>query len=197
MNGSRLSFSWSNDGTKVAKGTQISTKYGAILGGSYPYHFINITEKSDEEIIEVLKHFNNPKDLQFSVADEVKIAVICLQITPKMSPYIVLAGREQTLNETNNFIDVVVKGCTSACSNLENTVLLSTAMDGVSCESVWCIEQICNYLDGKTNVMSMKATNHNMTNHKNQLLGGSSVALLDNEVLDPFILKNAGVTSEL
>ena len=45
--------------------------------------------------------------------------------------------------------------------------------------------------------MSMKDTNHNMKNHRYQLLGGSSVALLGNEVFDPFILKNAGVASEL
>ena len=86
-------------------------------------------------------------------------------MTPsKTSPYIVLAGRSRTLNENNDFIDVVVKGCTTACSNLGNLVLLSAAMDGVSCESIWCIEQMCKYLDGKTNVVGLKGTNHNMKN---------------------------------
>ena len=50
MNGSRLVFSLSIDGTKVAKGAQISHRYGAILGGSSPCRFINIIDRSDEDI---------------------------------------------------------------------------------------------------------------------------------------------------
>ena len=50
MNNSRLAFGLSIDGTKVVKGAQISHRYGAILGGSYPCHFINITDRSDEDI---------------------------------------------------------------------------------------------------------------------------------------------------
>ena len=49
MNGSRLAFSLSIDGTKVAKAAQISQGYGAILGGTYPDRFINTTCVSDED----------------------------------------------------------------------------------------------------------------------------------------------------
>lgn len=96
MNGSRLAFSLSIDGTKVTRVAQISQRYGAIVGGSYPYHFINTTGMSDEDVINTLKKFKDINDDQFSHTDEVKIAVTCLQVTPpKTSPYIVLAGRSQ------------------------------------------------------------------------------------------------------
>ena len=55
MNGSILGLSLSIDGTEAAKAAQISQKYGEILGGSYPDHFINTTGVSDEDVIITLK----------------------------------------------------------------------------------------------------------------------------------------------
>ena len=198
MNGSRLAFRFSIDGTKVAKVAQISQRYGAIVGGSYPDYFINTRDMLDKDVINTLEKFNDINDHEFSHADEVKIDVVCLQVTPpKTNPYIFLAGRSKTLNQKNDFIDIVVEGCTSVCSKLKNPVLLSVAMNGVSYESVWCIEQMCKYLDGKTNVVGLKDNNHNMKNPRYQIMGGSSVAVLGKEVVDPFLLKITAVSTEL
>ena len=137
MNGSTLAISLSIDGTKAVKGTQISHRYSAILSDAHPQHFVNITDKSDDDISTYFKRCNSVEDDKYCVAEEVKIAVIRLQVThPRTSPYIILAGRSHTLNENNYFIDVIVKGCTNSCSELDNCVLLSVATDGVSCESV-------------------------------------------------------------
>lgn len=59
MNGSRLAFSLSIIRTKFEKGTQISHRYGAIPGGAHPHHFINIPEKSEDDISTYLKQFNS------------------------------------------------------------------------------------------------------------------------------------------
>ena len=50
-------------------------------------------------------------------------------------------------------------------------------MDGVGCESIWCIEQMCRYRDGKKNIFGLKDTNHNMKILIYQLVGGSSPPL--------------------
>lgn len=56
---------------------------------------------------------------------------------------------------------------------------------------------MCKYLDGQTNVVSLKDTNYNMKNLRYQLVGGSSITVLGKEVVDPFLLKIAGITTEL
>ena len=54
-----------------------------------------------------------------------KVAVITLQVVPKIfSPYFILVGRAQTINESNGFGGYVVKAFTLAAEKVGNKVLL-------------------------------------------------------------------------
>ena len=64
-----------------------------------------------------LKLEKNGAELSF----EIKIIVMTLQpVQEVMSPFILIAGRPQTNNKSNNFINVVQDACTNACESLED-----------------------------------------------------------------------------
>ena len=143
-----MSLSISVDATKVVKANQLSARHKVIVGKHYPNHFISIENMTNEQIVEHLKHIN--KDKSDNRASEVKIAVICMQCAPEgFSPYFVICGRPQSINESNNFAYEVIDSVDKVCKELDNTVLLNCAVDGVSCEASWCRSQVDKYLVGK------------------------------------------------
>ncbi len=131
-------------------------------------------------------------------AAECKMALISLQDTPPdILPYMLATGIPQTINHSNQWGAEVAEACISAASEAENTVVLNTSTDGVSCEVKWNYEQLLSYLQGKSSVLSMPDTNHNVKNLCYQLIGGSWAASIGSHVFDPMLLKLAGVKGEL
>ena len=84
------------------------------------------------------------------------------------SPYYVICGRPQTINEQSDFGDMVVKAAVQCCNRLQeqgtDVVLLNTAVGGVSCESHFCRRQISSFLEGKSNILGLVDPNHNAKN---------------------------------
>ena len=74
----------------------------AIVGGAYPNHFISVKDRNEEEIATILKKWCS--GVYGEIASEIKVAVISFQNTPPgISPYFILMGRPQTINEQNDF----------------------------------------------------------------------------------------------
>ncbi len=94
-----------------------------------------------------------------------------------------------------------MKAAVQCCDTLQkqgtDVVLLNTAVDGVSCESHFCRHQISSFLDRKSNILGLIAPNHNAKNSRYQMFSGSCASvMLGQYVLDPWILKLAGVPQE-
>eukprot|EP00978_Attheya_sp_CCMP212_P011276 scaffold27710_cov70-Attheya_sp.AAC.1 len=97
---------------------------------------------------------------------------------------------------------MVVKAAVQCCNTLQkqgtDVVLLNTAVDGVSCESHFCRRQISSFLQGEFNILGLVDPNHNAKNSRYQMFGGSWASVrMGQYVLDPWILKLAGVPQEL
>eukprot|EP00957_Ditylum_brightwellii_P202390 15329948-Ditylum_brightwellii.AAC.2 len=89
-----------------------------------------------------------------------------------------MSGRRQTVNETNNFHEMVIDACKEACRCDGNAALLNTSTDGVSCQVKSNLTINVGYLDGKCNDLVLTDTNHNAKNNQYQLIGGSSATRL-------------------
>ena len=81
-----------------------------MVGGSYLNNFTDITEKSDEDTVELVKDCINGKHGENST--EAKVAIVNLkEVTKGFSYYFMLVENEfaQTTNDSNDFGDFVVK----------------------------------------------------------------------------------------
>ena len=126
----RNSFSVGIDATKVVQSARISQRYKAIVGGSYPKHFISIEGMTKEHLQDTLDKMRSTKMKQH-LAYEVKIAVITLQrVKARLSPYIFIAGRPQANNESNGFGEDFLNACKDMCVSINNMSLLNSAVDG-------------------------------------------------------------------
>ena len=98
--GDHLSLSVSIDGTKNSKGITISTAHKCLFGGSFPHHIIPLDGLDESEIKKMVQNEN--KEIQH--AYEINIAVITFQRYRRgETPYVIIAGRPQSSNETSNF----------------------------------------------------------------------------------------------
>ena len=80
----------------------------AIVGGAHPSHFIDVSDKTKDEVIEMLENCIHGK--HGAMAAEVKVAVLTFQRSPPgMCPYFVLAGHPQTVNETSGYGAEILK----------------------------------------------------------------------------------------
>ena len=148
------------DATIIVKAFQYSSRLGAIIGGVYPNHCIDVHEKSIEEINIILKDCIDGK--YGPMADEVKVAVVSFQNTSVgMCPYLVVAGNAQTTNASNDFGKKVVTLCESDAQSGKNCVVLNHSTDGVSCEVEWNKQTLLDYLAGITDVCALPDPNHN------------------------------------
>ena len=69
------------------------------------------------------------------MAVEVKVAVVSFQNTPPgISPYFVLCGLPQTINDSNDYAERVIKYCNQAPKSDGNIAVLNASTDDVSCE---------------------------------------------------------------
>ena len=110
----KISVTISVGATKVVNTKQLSSRHKAIVGKQHPYHFILTKNMTDEEIFENLKQSN--KNKVDNRASEVKIAVVCMQCAPEgFSPYFVICGCPQSVNESNNFAYDVIDAVSEVC----------------------------------------------------------------------------------
>ena len=78
-----------------------------------------------------------------------------------------------------------------------NAVVLNEATDGVSCETVSNKGTTGNYIAGKTNQVAITDCNHNIKSGRGQVVSGSSASSIGIYVVDPWLLRLAGVPQHL
>jgi hypothetical protein len=114
-----------------------------------------------------------------------------------MCPYIIVAALPQTNNAVNDWGMEIIQACTSAAAEAKNAVLLNVATDGVKSETSQNLQLMCAFLDGKSNVLALVDTNHNIKNSRGQIVGGGSAACIGKHVIDPSMFKRACVPKEV
>ena len=67
--------------------------------------------------------------------------------------------------------------------NVGNISFLNHSTDGVSYESEWNRNQVYEYLEGKSNRLSLVDPNHNAKNLRHQILGGSCTGIIGDVLL--------------
>jgi len=126
------------------------------------------------------------------MALEIKVAVVSFQNTPPgMTPYLVVAALPQTLNDNNPWGSQVVAACEKAATEAKNAVLLNEATDGVSCETRKNYDRVVGSMNGKSNVLALVDTNHNVKNGRNAIVGGGSASSIGKHCVDPYLFKAA------
>ena len=95
---SPMLISVSFDGTKVPEMLGLSVSSNTIVGGVYPNHQVDINDKSDEEVMEIL---NASSEIQ--CAKEMKVAAVTIQDPGAgQSPYFFIEGQPPFLLEDNH-----------------------------------------------------------------------------------------------
>ena len=181
------------DGTKVPETLGLSIATNTIVGGVYPNHQIDINGKSDEEVMFLLSETS-----EIERAKEMKVAVVTIQDPgPGQSPYFVIGGQPQGINAVTSFNDRVTRTCLKVCHQLDSISLISVAADGVGCDAKFIRKQLILFLGGKVNHVGLVDTNHNYKNLRYQVIGGSSVLIMGDYVIDPQMLSMGGVAKEI
>lgn len=177
------------DGTKVPSALTISMAYHAIFGGAFPNHCIPIDGMDEQQVKLIIA-----ADSDVIRADEVKVAVLTLQKRKQGKPcFVTLAGQPQTLNMNSSFNDVITKLVLEKAKHSRKIDLASVAADGVGCDNHWIMQQLIDYMEGKTRHVGIVDPNHNAKNGRYQYFGGSSSSWMGKYILDPELLRIAHV----
>ena len=89
--------------------------------------------------------------------------------------------------------------CKKAAQWIGNVAVLNDSTDGVSCKKQDNYNQVCKYIIGDSNQLSVPDPNHDVKNLRYQEIGGSGdvPAVIGNYVFDTMLLKMAKVPREL
>ena len=99
------------------------------------------------------------------MASEIKVVVVSFQCVPTgMSPYFTICAQLQGINENSKYGEIFMDALAEAASNICNVAFLNCSIDGVSCESKWNQKQVYEYLEGKSDRLSLVDPNHNAKN---------------------------------
>ena len=71
------------------------------------------------------------------------------------------------------------------CSQLGRISFISVSADGVGCDAKFIHNQLILFLKGKGNHVGLVDTNHNYKNLCYQVIGGSSVLIMGDYLIDP------------
>ena len=190
---SHTGISLSFDGTKVPPLLQLASEYKAIVGGSVPNHFIDISDETEERVKQILAD-----KTKIVPAKEIKVAVVAVQSPGlKKSPFFVLAGQTQTLNMKSNFNEMITGITLDFCSQYKHTTLVSVSADGVGCDSEFIRNTLIEFLEGKVGHVGLVDSNHNAKNFRYQWIGGSCVVILGSVASDPHLLVLAGIHPDI
>ncbi len=188
-----VTISLSFDGTKLPRVLSLNYTYNAIVGGAYPNHWISVDGKDEEWITAKLG-----SDSDIVRANEVKLAVVSVQRTKLSRPcFFTLLGQPQTINMSSTFNDAVTKLVINASKETKMFDLASVCTDGVGCDNKWILEQLYNFLCGKSRYVGSVDTNHNSKNARYQVFGASSAVWIGTTIIDPELLHLAGVAHDL
>jgi hypothetical protein len=88
--------------------------------------------------------------------------------------------------------------CEKAAESIGNVAVLNASTDGVSCEVHSNFSQVCRYIMGDSDQLSIHDPNHNVKNLRYQEIGGSGEVpvVIGNYVFDSMVLKMARVARE-
>ena len=70
-------------------------------------------------------------------------------------------------------------------------------VDGVSADSQDAMTTVCKFLDGQARFIGSVDYKHNAKSDRYQLIGGSSVATVENYIVDCDLLQLSGVVTDL
>jgi len=172
------------DGTKIPEMLGLSISLNTIVGDVYPNHQIDINDKSDEEVMEILNVSS-----EIERAKEMKVAIVTIQDpVAGQSPYFVIGGQPQGINAVTSFNDRVTDMCLKVCSQLDSISFISVSVDGVGCDAKFIRKQLILFLKGKVNHIGLVDTNDNYKNLCYQVIGGSSVLIMGDYLIDPCML---------
>jgi len=194
----RVGISVGVDATVLVRGVQVLHGYGVVVGLASPNHWLDINSNNAEEINKFIKECRDGK--RGELAGEIKMAVLSFQQTPVgISPYLILCGVPQTINESNSFATNTLATCSKAADLIGNVAMLNDSTDGVSCEVQSNFNKVCKYIKGETNQLSFPDTNHNIKNFRYQEIGGSGLVpgVIGKYVFNVMLLKMAGVVRDL
>ena len=182
------------DGTKLPPNLSLSHSHQAIVGGAAPNHLISVVGMSEEDVKAKL----DPTSSDIIKADEIKVCVVSIQNPAvQKSPLFVLAGQPQTINAVTMFNDLVTKTVEKSALDNPRLDLVSVSADGVGCDNKWVCRQLILFLEGRSRHTGIVDTNHNEKNGRYQRIGGSSVKWLGGHIVDPDMLRRAGVSEDL
>ena len=195
--GERAVISLSMDGTKVPKNKAYNHGLRCIIGGAFPQHLVPCPDDNDKLKRILMNESKDPDGVDS--ADEVKVCVVSLQNAKLgFSPWKILCGRPQSVNEDNNFNEDITKIVEDFCeANKTRVRLASTANDGVSVDAKFVWRRLLMFLDGSRDSLAMTDPNHNAKNMRYQLFGGNSVVFVGNTAIDPGLLLSASIPKEL
>ena len=190
----KVCLALSFDGSKTPQKLQLSTAHKALVGAVAPMHMIDVREKSEDE---VKAYF--AKDSGLTLASEVKVAVMTIQAPGDgLSPYVVVAAQPQSLNAVTDFNQNVTNVILDYCKRTNGVAsLASVAADGVGCDAAWIKGELVRFLEGKQSHVALVDPNHNGKNLRYLIIGGSCVVVLGNHVIDPEMLRLAGIPMEI
>jgi hypothetical protein len=128
----RMAFSVGIYATIVVQAYQYFKEAHAIVGGAYPTHFIDVTDKTKDDVIEMLDNCIHAK--YGALPAVVKVTVLTFQRSPSsMCHYLVLTGHPQ-INETSGYCAEIFVVCKEAAHRDWNDVVLNADKCGVLCE---------------------------------------------------------------
>jgi hypothetical protein len=183
------SFTIAIDGTAVMPIREVSHKYGAIMGGAHPDHFVKIPEGSSNEELKALL-FDNKAVL----AKEVKTVVVAIQNVPAgVRSFYILCLQPHGKNESSSFNVDLMKCLAEYSEKTKSFTLLNAAVNGVSCNSGFVVNLLENFLSRDTNWLGITDPNHNAKNFWYQAIGGSSIAGIGGYFVDADLLRVSGV----
>jgi len=197
-NSMRVAVSVGIDATVLVKGVQVLHGCGILVGLARSNQWLKIEGNNKDDIKKFIDDCKDGKHGE--LAAEIKLAVLSFQQTPPgVSPYLILCGVPQTINENNTFATDTMATCEKAAESIGNVAVLNSSTDGVSCEVHSNFSQVCRYIMGDSNQLSIPDPNHNVKNLRYQEIGGSGEvpAVIGNYVFDSMMLKMARVAREL
>ena len=196
-----IRVSYSIDTTAVASGLFIHAPSNTLVGGAYPYHSLSVPPNGTD-LRQMIDNFDASKG-SHRKACEVKLATVVVQNVPKdVSPMYQFLAQPQSkkINSRFNYkaVDITMKIEAQLRNQGFNFMFLSTAVDGVSCDSTFVIDVLLRFLKGAITYTAMTDTNHNGKNLRYQvLLGGNMVKSIGSILIDEGMVKAAGVNQEI
>lgn len=199
--GKSVSFSIAIDATKVVSVVEV---HGDRIVGlkidsnDANIHMKKITDLSKAELSALLldsnKRDDTPqgKDSKAKRAEEVKVAIICIQDPPeKVCPFIVWCMQPQGNNDVTDFNEMCVK----VASDVGGDNFIGPATDGLDSKFIRSLQ--VSFMESRVNFCANLDMNHAVKNFFGQLTTGLNIVKFGTVIIDNGLLRVAGVAEEV